>query len=103
MYPELSQFLFHPEVDAFKDIPRVPGDSISEDEIPQDPAAMEQPLLEQCTETWSNNGAGRDVYGHVPHVPYEVPPPSAQAAAVMEDLRLTDQELDGILELQEEI
>lgn len=95
VYPEFSQFLFHPEVDAFKDIPRVPGESVGDGEVNQSPVVM-GPLTEQRGQTWANVPE-REMFGNVSYVS----PPSVQAAAVMDDLHLTDQELDGILELQD--
>lgn len=95
VYPEFSQFLFHPEVDSFKDIPLLPGESNSDEE--QDTVVL-QPLTEQSGESWVNLAAG-DTYENAPYVS----PTTSRAASVMDDLRMTDQQLDDILELKGEI
>ncbi len=100
MHPEFSQTLFHPEVDAFKDIPRLPGESFANEEEEEDPTALQPPGVEQCSEAWSSV----TTYDHMTYTPDHMtytPSPSGQA--MIDDLRMTDQELDGILELKGEI
>lgn len=100
MYPEFSQFLFHPEVDAFKDIPRLLGETIGNEEVVPEQCPS---FTEQWGEPWpatTSTQTNKEVIGHAS---YMTSPPSSQAAAVVDSLRLTDQELDGILELKGEI
>jgi hypothetical protein len=99
VYPELSRFLFHPEVDPFKDIPRVPGETVDTKEINVFPPGKEDIPVPGM---WGNGGTGRDIFAYVACMS----PPSAasaHAAALLDTIRLTDEELDGILELQEEM
>lgn len=99
VYPEFSQFLFHPEVDSFKDIPRLPGETVGSEELVQDVFPHFNEQWGEPLPTTSTSDTTKDIFAHVSLMS----PPSSQAAAVMDSLRMTDQELDGILELKGEI
>lgn len=95
VYPEFAQYLFHPEVDSFKDIPRLPGETFGNEEaFPDDRNPM---LLPHFTEKWGepvNTQTSKESF---------MSPPSSKAAAVVDRIRMTDEEMDGILELKGEI
>ena len=100
--------MFHPDVDSFKDIPRLPGDNYSEADL------IPLPATDWCVEppTWPTPplegapAAEGARYPPPPHIEARVGsahPPPKNIQHVFDDLKMTEQELDNILVLKGEI
>lgn len=88
--PQFSNYLMHPEVDLFSDIPRLPGENLTDEENFE---SYSNHLESEDGETW--------LWPAVGLLNHHQPPALAQS--VVDELKLTDQELDNILELKGEL
>lgn len=99
IFPEFSNSIVQPEVESFSDVPRLPGESCSCANMDEHVTPIElfpEPI-------WMDTSSSPGVPQAPPPPPLPVAVSSTQLQALMDDLRMTDQELDSILELSGEI
>lgn len=95
-FPEYSgHFLYHPEVDSFRDVPRLPGEICCMRKRNDD--------IAHTGPAWNGATVLRHSHSYDHLLSSPDPDVSKQLLSVIDDIRMTDQELDSILELQGEI